>query len=375
MQDFDELRKAYEDRYGFAAVRTDATGRIVAGKVGPTDCSCRNENDDRRLQAAAQTLYWGDTLISLCCEDGYAMWGVPIRRNDETLGTLLVQGVDLENPEAGFHQRTQEAANGLLQMTLDANLIHPAEIQLARQRALREEDRFLAIEAAKDDLGSDDLRSIYLKEEPDLLTAIKEGRLSDARSILNRILTSIYSLASSRMEFLKSCVLELVVMMSRAAVEAGAPPASVLGTNYRSLVELSEIDDEEELSAWVRRMLETLIDGIRRNDAFPHSVLLLRAVKYMQSHLHEHLRRDDIARIAGISPSHFSKLVAERMGRSFSHLLTQMRVNRAKELLTCTDRSLTEIAMECGFYDQSHFNKAFRSDTSESPGEYRKRLK
>jgi AraC family transcriptional regulator len=49
-----------------------------------------------------------------------------------------------------------------------------------------------------------------------------------------------------------------------------------------------------------------------------------------------------------------------------------MRVNRAKELLLQTDRSLLDIAMECGFFDQSHFNKTFRAATNLSPGEYRK---
>jgi AraC family transcriptional regulator len=52
-----------------------------------------------------------------------------------------------------------------------------------------------------------------------------------------------------------------------------------------------------------------------------------------------------------------------------------MRVNRAKELLRQTDRSLSEIAIECGFFDQSHFNKSFRAATACSPGEFRKRRK
>lgn len=310
--------------------------------------------------------------MNLCCDTGYAMWAVPILDNNHLTGTLLVQGVDLEAYNRPAARGIQEAADGLLRLAVEANLINRAEMELSRQRAQREQDRFHAIESAKEFSVSDDLRSIYLREEPGLLGAIKQGDIREARSILNRILTGVYGLAGDRIELLKSSVLEVVVMMSRAAVEAGADPATLLGNNYRSISELAAIDDEEDLSDWVRRMLDTLIESIRTNETYPNSLLLTRAVRHMQTHLHQHLRRDEVARVAGVSPSHFSKLMTQRLGRSFSSLLTQMRVAKAKELLADTDKTLGEIAMECGFFDQSHLTKSFRSETSATPGEFRK---
>lgn len=371
--DLENLCTNYRDNFGFELLHLDEQGQILRGICPTGDCGCGPGSHRRRLQVVQQTRYWGDTVIQLCCDNGYAMWGVPILHNNHMTGALLVQGIELENQTENFHESIQKAADGLLALAIEHNLIPRAEITLARQRTLKEEDRFLAIEASKQLFISDDIRNIYLSEEPALLAAIKQGDIKQARSILNRILTGIYGLSGDRMELLKSAVLELVVMMSRAAVEAGAEPSSVLGSNYRSLVELSAIDDEEDLSDWVRRMLETLIEGIRTHDHYPHTLLMLKAVKYMQNNLHQHLRRDDVARIAGVSPSHFSKLVTERMGRSFSSLLMQMRVTRAKELLVQSDHSLTDIAAECGFFDQSHFTKVFRSSTSLSPGEFRKR--
>lgn len=375
--DFSTIHARYLEDYGFSLLRIDASGEVVEGQdeAGECNCNCGLRSDTRRLQVVEQTRYWGDTVIQLCCDNGTAMWGVPILENNVLSGALLVQGVELEDQTRAFHQSVQIAADALLKIALEHNLINQAEVTLAQQRTVKEQDRFLAIEATKDNLVSDDMRSIYLSEEPSLLGAIKQGDIKEARSILNRVLIGIYGLAGDRMELLKSSVLELIVMMSRAAVEAGAEPSTVLGSNYRSLVELSEIDDEEDLSDWVRRMLETLIEGIRTHNNYPNSLLLMKAVKHMQANLHRQLRRDEVARIAGVSPSHFSKLVTERMGRSFTQLLTQMRVNRAKELLTQSSHNLTEIAIECGFFDQSHFTKAFRAATAYSPGEYRKRPK
>lgn len=363
------------EEYGFELLLTDARGDILEGTVRPTDCECGNRNPARRIQAAEQTRYWGETVINLCCDTGYALWAVPILDNNRLKGALLVQGVDLESGETGLHEKVQKAADELLRTALEANLLNEAELVLARRRAGEEQDRFLALEALKKNIVGDDIRGIYLVEEPELLGAIKNGELREARAILNRILTGIYGLAGERMELLKSCILELVVMMNRAAVEAGADPASVLGQNYRSLADLSAIDDEEELSAWLRRMLELLMDGIRLNDTYPHSLLLQRAVRHMRNNLHHNLMRDDVARVAGVSPGHFSRLMTERMGRSFSQLLAQLRVDRAKELLRTSDKTLTDIALSSGFCDQSHMNKVFRTTDSLSPGKYRKKVK
>lgn len=364
---------AYFRQFGFPVVIVDRDGKPLAGDPTETECECRNRSDQRRLHAIEQSHYWGEPIINLCCDSGYAMWGVPLVDNNELVGGLIVQGIELEGLSNDDHRKVQQAAHALHHLALEANCIPQAEVELAQQRARKESHRFLAIEAAKNQPVSDDIRTIYLTEEPELLSAIKTGDIGRARSILNHILTGVYGLAGERLELLKSAVLELVVMMSRAAVEAGADPATVLGRNYQSIADLAVIDDEEDLADWVRRMLETLIESIRMNDSYPNSLLMLRAVRYMQANLHQHLRRDEVARVAGVSPSHFSKLVSERMGRPFGQLLTQMRVNRAKELLLQPDCSLSEIAIECGFFDQSHFNKSFRAATHQSPGEFRKR--
>ncbi len=315
---FEQFRLAYRDAFGFNLLYADARGRVLTDGLHPTDCACRSLSDARRSA------------------------------------------------------NIQQAADALLEWAIRDNLISTGNIELSRQRAEMEKARFYALEQSKH-FASDDLRSLYLREEPELLTAIKQGDKQEARGILNRILVSIYSLSGQRLDLLKSCVLELIVMMSRAAVEAGADPSALLGANYRSLSELADIDDDEDLADWVRRMLESLIEAIRTNDTYPHSLLLAKAIAYMRDHLGDNLRRDDVARHAGVSPGHLASVMTERMGRSFTDMLVQMRVDRAKDLLRTTDLSLSSIALECGFYDQSHLNKVFRKATGKSPGEYRRR--
>jgi len=171
---------------------------------------------------------------------------------------------------------------------------------------------------------------------------------------------------------LKSFLLELVVTMSRSAVEAGADPTELLGANYSSFTELAHIEGEEELCAWLVHMLERMMDAITANRNYPSSVLIAAALKYMQEHLGEELTRDEVAGIACLSPSHFSRVIKQTVGRSFTELLTVMRVDRAREELILSEKSLIQVCLDCGFKDQSYFTKVFQKYTSHTPGEYRR---
>lgn len=374
LEDYNSLLEAYNKAHGFPFGVCGPEGKLVHGGRAETDCACKGVSDIQRIGAARQTLAFGEPIIGLCCDNGFGYWAVPLMNNAEVAGALVVQGIDLESREPDHLKRIRRAAEGLVELAIEQNLTNAAALQVARERAQREQEHFLVIEASKEAWSKDELRTTYLREEPSLLTAIKEGRTPEARSILNRILTSIYSIAEENMDLLKSSVLELVVMMSRAAVEAGANPSLLLGNNYRFITDLAVIDDEEDLAVWLRTMLDSLIEQIHKSEAYPHFLVLNKALTYMEEHLHEPLKRDDVARHVGMSPGHFSKIMTERLGRSFTELLNQYRINRAKYLITRSGYNLTAIALECGFFDQSHLSRTFRKSTGLSPGNYRKKM-
>jgi AraC-like DNA-binding protein len=218
----------------------------------------------------------------------------------------------------------------------------------------------------------DRIRELYLLEEPALLAAIRRGDRGEARRIINHVLVHIYSAGEERSDLLKGLLLELVVMISRAAVEAGARQSEVLGLNFRFLTELSAINDDEDLAAWLRKTLEHVFTTIERQENFTPPLLLTRALEYMRLNLHRDISRDDVARQAGISPSHFSRLLKERTGRSFTELLRQCRVDLACDLLTKGEMSLAEIADACGFCDQSYFTHVFQDMKGMTPRQFKK---
>jgi AraC-like DNA-binding protein len=225
-----------------------------------------------------------------------------------------------------------------------------------------------------EDSPFDTIREFYLYQEPALLGAIRLGDRREARRIINHILVHIYSAGHERSELLKGLLLELVVMVSRAAVEAGASQSEVLGMRFSHLTELAEIDDDEALAAWLRGTLERIFGAIERQQKFDIPKLVATTLTYLRDHMDRELSRDEVARHVGLSPGHFSQLLKERTGRGFAELLREARIQAACELLATTDKPLAEIASSCGFCDQSYFTHVFRDMRGITPGQYRNQL-
>ncbi|HOF86494.1 MAG TPA: helix-turn-helix domain-containing protein [Armatimonadota bacterium] len=371
---FAPLAAAYRQTWRLSVALADVEGALVAGALPCTaHCAARPDCAATRRRACAEAVRWGEPSI-LLCPAHHVLWAVPVMENARVLGGLVSVNVDSAGDDAAAPLPARDirrAVADLLAAAARANLTNLALLELRRRAAERESQRAEAIHELKgQSYGT--IRDVYLVEEPALIAAIKGGDKAAAREILNRILVGIYFLGRDRPLLLKSFLLELIVMMSRSAVEAGGDPTELLGTNYSAFSELARIAGEEELCTWLVAMLERVMDAIRANERYPVSVLLGRAIAYMQEHLHEDISRDDAAAVACLSPSHFSRVIKGHFGQSFTELLNKMRVEKARELLIRTEKSLIQICLECGFSEQSYFTKVFQRYIGRPPGEFRR---
>jgi AraC family transcriptional regulator len=98
---------------------------------------------------------------------------------------------------------------------------------------------------------------------------------------------------------------------------------------------------------------------------------LLQVVEYINEHLDQDIKLADLAALLGMSQFHFSHLFKQAMGMAPYQYLLQQRVERAKQLLQQTDRSIMDIAFLCGFNSHSHLSKQFRQLTGITPTAYR----
>ncbi|MBW4541344.1 MAG: AraC family transcriptional regulator [Myxacorys chilensis ATA2-1-KO14] len=99
---------------------------------------------------------------------------------------------------------------------------------------------------------------------------------------------------------------------------------------------------------------------------------LKQAIEYIHAHLGENLSLAAIADELDMSQYYFCRLFKRSTGISPHQYLIQQRVERAKQLLRQPERTITAIALECGFSNQSHFAKHFGKLVEISPKQFRK---
>lgn len=99
-----------------------------------------------------------------------------------------------------------------------------------------------------------------------------------------------------------------------------------------------------------------------------------RICDYIDAHLHEEIVLADLSRATGWSVRHFARMFRQSAGQTPHSFIVRRRVDRAKDLLKKHELQLAEIALSCGFADQSHFTTCFRKVTGLTPLRWRREL-
>jgi AraC family transcriptional regulator len=115
----------------------------------------------------------------------------------------------------------------------------------------------------------------------------------------------------------------------------------------------------------VTKPIEFKASGLSRSQ-------LQRVIDYIQANLTQNLSILDLATLTSMSESHFSRSFKRSVGIAPYQYLMQQRVERAKQLLEKRSITISTIALDCGFANQTHLTKVFRQMTGMTPKAYQK---
>ena len=99
-----------------------------------------------------------------------------------------------------------------------------------------------------------------------------------------------------------------------------------------------------------------------------------RTLRYINSNLTADLSLESLSREAKFSPIYFHKLFKASTGKTLREYVEEQRIKKATDLLLSGDKTLSEIAYECGFSSQSYFNFAFKRKMGKTPREYAREM-
>lgn len=144
---------------------------------------------------------------------------------------------------------------------------------------------------------------------------------------------------------------------------------------YEGAALLEQLMSRKRVPMQTRQILPTRIEErASTRGVYSDDPIAQRVIAFFNDHLSEHTGVGEAAAAVGIGKRQLERHFAENVGRSIASYLRELRLLRARQLVTETDLSLGDIAMECGFSNAQHFSNAFRKTYGQTPSSVRKEV-
>lgn len=208
--------------------------------------------------------------------------------------------------------------------------------------------------------------------EHKLQQMIIRGEKEHARELINELLGWVYFQTGGNLSNIKKRASELVVLLSRAAIDGGADSKEIFSLCHSAQQRLDSSDTLETLSSSLTDLFHRFVGYVFDFGQVKHINIIHKAVDYVRCNYNHKLTLEDVAAHVYISKSYLSRLFKEELNTSFTTFVNAVRVEKSKPLVLDRSIPLAQIASMTGFDDQSYFTKIFRRQTGVSPGQYRK---
>jgi AraC-like DNA-binding protein len=169
--------------------------------------------------------------------------------------------------------------------------------------------------------------------------------------------------------------LDLMPLIGTAVVQS--PADAAMRAAWDDLPAFSDLADPAgpfAADATLRRLLAPFLRRVapRLSEQLGPVLRFRESLHYIQSHLAEPIRLEDLAARADLHPAYFSTCFARVFGIGPARFILRRRIERAQALLLQTPASIDAIAGQTGFCDGAHLGRTFRRLTGETPDAYRR---
>jgi AraC-like DNA-binding protein/ligand-binding sensor protein len=397
-------------RTGLPLVLINSDGKIIHTQNKCSLCEELLDNQDnvlekncqlKMLKAVEEAYRWGEGYITNC-PLGLIMFAVPIVSEKKLIGGFLSGFAIFPEMKKDFVEEILQNLGSFIE-SVDETKLKKLKLKVFSLKKVRENVSLLLMLTRRfhindlyfledrkeqyiqqykianflDDLkkNKQDISRKILDKQDEIIQKVKLGDKTGAREILNEFLGSIFFDSGMNFEIIKVRIIELIVIISRTAIEAGVEVKELLGLNYSYLTELNKATDIDELLFKLNEILTNFINKVSATKDKKKKIKIRKMIEYINQNFTKKLTSEEIANTGGLSISRCLHLFKEETGLSLSQYIKKLRVDYAKYLLLNTDLSLADCAVETGFYDQSHFTKTFSQIERMTPSSFRQKYR
>jgi AraC-like DNA-binding protein/ligand-binding sensor protein len=333
-------------------------------------CACGETCSDNKkcirlhIEAINKARELGGSYIYLCPK-GLFFWTSPFYSGERVAGALLSGGMKKteknSNRVKALAQIMLLCANQISSMSfIQKNIAYLPSVSEQQEDALNKNENISQENA------------FILDLERMLLASLRRGDNAEAKKIMVKLLKNLYLKVMNNFSSFRLKALELAVLLSRAMSDPkDIMDNTTLENTGRFIKKIEESSNLEEIIETLQMITERMSEKIFSFHGVRHFSALRKAERYIWDNYTRKLSLREIAAASGLSAPYFSTVFKEEMGENLSNYLNRLRVEKAAFMLLTTEIPISEVAIACGFEDQSWFSKIFKNNTGFTPGKYR----
>lgn len=206
--------------------------------------------------------------------------------------------------------------------------------------------------------------------EKKLFEAVTRGDMANCNEFAKKFYEWMMEQYGAFEDDMKLKSLEFVLRAEQLAYESGGMIYKFRSrSDYLSV--LYCLRGTEQLRRWFLDKIFEACRNVQIKREESSSSVIDKAKEYIERQYHKDISLDEVSKEVNISPYYFSKLFKEETGENFIEYLTNLRMNKAKELLSNTDMSMKEICCQIGYSDPNYFSRIFKKNIGVTPTEYK----
>jgi AraC-like DNA-binding protein/ligand-binding sensor protein len=413
-----EILDAFTTTTGLMANIVDIEGRSIFTRTDNDKCCdfCKIiysfKGGLRRCQGAykragKQAALFGEPYI-FRCPSGLIEWAAPIVVNGEHLGTIICGQVLMWEPEEFFWIELREMNKSLtsdfkdlFQAVKKLPVVSGEKVQAAsymlyvvanyimksgwenynHSQEMAHQQSLLHEEIANRKQLEAQLEEnpfIYsLSKETEFISNLKNGHIEEARKQYQSIITDIIIGSRKDMDIIRTRIIELVVLMSRSVMQSNEGFAKTAHTNTKLIKDILATNQLEEMNVLSAHAFDYYVNVLKESKqkaSKSNNANVAEMAKYIQSNYKKNLTLDEIAEHVYLSTSYASRVFKKVQGVSIVEYISQVRIEKAKQLLANPHYQIEEIAENVGYADAGYFTKVFRKYEGVTPSKYRQNV-
>ncbi|WP_435164144.1 AraC family transcriptional regulator [Paenibacillus glycanilyticus] len=301
----------------------------------------------------------------------------------------LTAGIMLFIPEGGSYKQAVEAFSEELTTSVNRILRMRVTLAVSRQTAYISDlpNEFERVKQAVSYRNCDNANQIIDMEqgvlggeawaepqypftlERELIQALRTGKEEEASELLSSFVGAL-SCAGAKEIDVQQGMLHLLGNIQHVIMVSGVNPNRLFqGVNLYE--QLSQIREPKRMLGWFRdKVLAPYQKELTCRAGSEVKRLIEAAMIYMQQHYRQDISLDNCAEHIGTNPFYLSKSFKVVTGKNFIDYLTELRIEKAKELLRESELKINDVAEQVG-YQHSYFNRIFKKLEGMTPTSYR----